>query len=289
MSLSDQAFGHDARDGTPAGRQIVAPAIGDLAMIQWKYTDIGVSAAGSSAAFFNDGQTPLNDDRGGRNLQIAVPVDGAAGGTQGLSVSFTFWGRVFGLRYIRNYAAPGQDFSLFIDAKAHLLLHAYYQQDNMQPVNPSHDNICNAIIDQYLPEGQHLAELWFPAGTFGTAAYQLLGYLAERRIGHQEQTPTGMINSFALSALVGSPQVIMSNAGPHTLESLRFRNPTGGTINITILSNGQIMDILAITAGQAVLWPIGAKVSPNILASGVNSLTAYCDVPGVICFPIGEY
>lgn len=214
-------------------------------------------------------------DGDGSALVVSVP----ANITSSYMIKGLFYGRGFGIRFLRSDSSSCQDFTVSVDGVARKVAGQY---PNMAPLLISEtDGVTNEITHDDLEPGVHDFEILIPAGPANTNNITLLGYLVEERPGHQATRPQNTIGTPAY--VPNSAGAIPQGTSPQTgqgLTGILYTNINAGAQIVTINVNGvqaQKIYLAAPGAGDSAIFTI-----PGGLANSASAITHVCGTASAV-------
>ena len=286
-------------DASATGLTVVRTAIGDLVYQPFSYGRVQMTTDATTYGTFRFGLLGENGQGDGFALNGQVP--------QGIShymrLRHLWYGRVYGL--VWNIAQTCSRFSVMIDGRAFRIDTAYRQWDSQVGASTILSDSNLMVLASDMPEGRHLTDIYIMGSDAGAQAFELHGYVVEKRAGYTEKPRSSYLGK----------RVAVPNAAPdnldltaystyrtyQTVSQIIYYNLSGvdvntpGTDRVVRLFNGTNatpIDAFIVPAGRVVdgklvdnrvRWtcntPIGIDSTFYHEASGA----------GVVCTPVVTY
>jgi hypothetical protein len=191
----------------------------------------GISADTVSATCTNVAAVP-NKDGSGTILFAQV-----TSGEKGIRFQQQFFGTKFGIRFSRsNLSTLPDEFTVQVDGVAYRI---YTRITKAVVYSQSfQDDICNILLDEDFPEGDHLAQITVVAPSSGTHTIRFLGYLVEKRAGYIPVPYTDVLLSNGNTPATASAAAIYDCLADATtgrrVSKIRYHNNTGSTAVVVV-------------------------------------------------------
>lgn len=263
-------------DGSPEGvgkAKLTRGQLVKMPFINGKFASDNISGSATANFFSAAGQG--NPDGTGGTLIVTVPNNG------GVRVLQTFYGSVFGVRWIRGTA----DFGVSIDGVAYRVTSTLKEPESASAITATAEYENLTIVADDLPDAPHVAEFVFVNSTGSQIIWQLWGYTVEQRVGHGGiPRVAGVINA----TTVPNTDTAIFDTTFHSLRKIYYYNTDTVTRTVTIKQNNKIIDTLVMTTLTGKQFDPGDYVALTTTASGTGQFSHACDAASVVNFmPIG--
>lgn len=227
------------------------------------YTNV----AGSSGAATGGSSTFNRDGSGQRVVMTTTAVLPAMAVYRDM-----VYGRVVGVRWLRNNAATLVPFDVVIDGVAYPVDAVTARRDNQTVV--ATDNECFFIVADDLEDTEHTVEVHLTGDPALATRLEVLGFLAESGRGYSI-APEPRVGS-APDAPVSLPTALAGIVYPNLCAGFTFMNTDATDRLVTVIVNANPYLALTVPAGKSVT---------HILPGGPRRLAGFqwkADVAGVV-------
>lgn len=230
------------------------------------------NSSGSATANYFPAAGQGNPDGSGSTIVVTAPNN------SGIRILQSFYGSVFGLRWIRGTS----DFGVVIDGVAYRVTSKLSEPESITALAATAEYENLTVIADDLPDGPHVAELIFANATGSQITWQLWGYVVEQRVGHGgDYRVAGVINA---STVPTTDTAILDGTTLHSIRKVFYYNTDTVTRTVTIKQNSKVIATLVLTTLTGGSFDLGEFTALAQTASGTGMFSHSTDATFVVNF-----